>query len=47
MLAEDAQNAIQRFMRAHKTEALTDGVEFYTLAGGMLAWCDPNAVENG
>lgn len=44
-LSEGAQNAIQRFMRKHKTEALTDGVEFYTLAGGMLAWCDPKAVS--
>lgn len=44
-LSEETQKAIQRFMLKHKTEALTDGVEFYTLAGGMLAWCDPRAVE--
>lgn len=44
-LSEETQNTIQRFMLKHKTEALTDGVEFYTLAGGMLAWCDPKAVE--
>lgn len=43
-LSESTQNAIQRFMRKHRSEALTNGVAFYTLAGGMLAWCDPDVV---
>ena len=34
------QNAIQRFMKKHGTEALTDGIRCFTLAGG-LAYCDP------
>lgn len=41
-LSEETQNAIQRYMKQHKTEALTDGTTFYTLAGGMLAWCNPS-----
>lgn len=44
-LSEETQDAIQRFMKKHKTEALFDGIAFYTLAGGMLAWCDPEAVQ--
>ena len=32
---------IQNFMRLHLTEALTDGNKVCTLAGGMLAECDP------
>jgi hypothetical protein len=36
---------IQGFMRKHKTEALTDGRRNYTLAGGMLAECDPSQIQ--
>lgn len=35
------QKAIVQFMLRHKTEALTDGRRCYTLAGDMLAFCDP------
>lgn len=45
LLSEDVQNEIQRFMKRNGTEALTDGVEFYTLAGGMLAYCNPKAAD--
>ena len=41
-LSDETQDEIQRFMRHHETEALTDGEEHYTLAGGMLAYCDPD-----
>ncbi len=34
-------NRMQRFMKEHKTEALTDGIRNFTLAGG-LAYCDPS-----
>lgn len=44
-LSEKTQNTIQGFMRRHNTEALTDGAKIYTLAGGMLAYCTPSAVE--
>lgn len=40
-LADATQNAIQTFMRQHHTESLTDGTHNFTLAGGMLAYCDP------
>lgn len=36
---------IQGFMRKHKTEALTDGKRSYTLAGNMLAECDPSQIQ--
>ena len=44
-LSEEMQSSIQRFMLSHKTEALKCGEDTYTLAGGMLAWCDPCAVD--
>jgi hypothetical protein len=44
-LSEEMQSSIQRFMSSHKTEALKCGEDTYTLAGGMLAWCDPCAVD--
>lgn len=44
-LSEKTQNTIQGFMRRHNTEALTDGAKIYTLAGGMLAYRTPSAVE--
>ena len=40
-LSGSDQNAIQRFMKAQQTEALTDGIRCFTLAGG-LAYCDPS-----
>lgn len=43
-LSESEQDKVQRYMREHKTEALTDGNHNYTLAGGMLAHCTPSAV---
>ncbi len=39
-LSETEQNRIQAFMRKHKTEALNDGTDIVTLAGGLLAYCD-------
>lgn len=36
---------LQMFMRAHRTEAVTDGQHEYTLAGGRLALCDTSAVK--
>lgn len=44
-LSEADQNRIQAFMRSNMTEALTDGNQFYTLAGGRLAYCDPRAIQ--
>lgn len=44
-LSEEMQSCIQKFMLANKTEALKCGEDTYTLAGGMLAWCDPCAVD--
>lgn len=41
-LSDETQDEVQRFMRCHETEALADGGKFYTLAGGMLAYCDPD-----
>lgn len=39
---DEAQiTALQNFMRKHKTEALTDGRENYTIAGYGLATCFP------
>lgn len=43
-LGDEALARIQLFMRAHRTEALTDGDKTYTVAGGMLAYCDPKAI---
>lgn len=42
---EAVAKRIQRFMRKHQSEALTDGVAFYTLAGNMLAWCNPEEAD--
>jgi len=45
-LSEDTQNRLQAFMRKHHSEALRDSEgAVYTLAGGMLATCHPEAVE--
>lgn len=44
-LSEEDQNRVQAFMVKHRTEALTDGNRFYTLAGGMLAYCDPTSIH--
>ncbi|OGU24361.1 MAG: hypothetical protein A2580_09205 [Hydrogenophilales bacterium RIFOXYD1_FULL_62_11] len=44
-LSEQDQNRIQRFMRLHKTEALIRDGKHYTLAGGLLAYCDPTAIH--
>lgn len=43
-LSDSEMTSIQRYMIEHKTEALTDGVNNYTLAGGMLAYCEPSVV---
>lgn len=43
-LDEETQDEIQRFMRRHQTEALTDGKETFTFIGGWLAYCTPSAV---
>lgn len=43
-LSDREMERMQHFMRFHKTEALTDGEQNYTLAGGMLALCDPAAL---
>ncbi|MCZ8254553.1 MAG: hypothetical protein O9327_02575 [Polaromonas sp.] len=37
---------VQMFMRAHKTEALTDGESFLTLGGDHLALCDPRVAQS-
>lgn len=44
-LDEATSSNIQTFMRLHRTEALTDGEENYTLAGDCLAYCDPSAIK--
>lgn len=36
---------VQLFMRAHMTEALTDGESNFTIAGNCLAYCSPDAVK--
>lgn len=41
-LAPEEQGRVQAFMVRYRTEALTDGVRNYTLAGGQLALCDPS-----
>ena len=43
-LSVEAQSAIQRFMTLHRSECLSDGRQNYTLAGEMLAYCDPRAI---
>ena len=47
MLDETMQRKIQRHMREHQTECLTNHHEYFTLAGGMLALCDPKPFQNG
>ncbi len=46
MLDETMQRKIQRHMREHQTECLTNHREYFTLAGGMLALCDPKPFQN-
>lgn len=36
---------LQLFMRAHRTEAVTDGAENYTVAGNTLARCNPQLFQ--
>lgn len=43
-MSETAMSKLQSFMLKHRTEALTDGKRNYTLAGGMLAECDPGQI---
>lgn len=43
-MSEEEMQRMQTFMKQQKTEALTDGNQNFTLAGGMLAYCDPTAV---
>ncbi|HDR9174329.1 hypothetical protein VI03_25415 [Burkholderia vietnamiensis] len=40
-LSEAEQDRMQAFMKRHRSEALSDGVASYTLAGGLLALCHP------
>lgn len=35
------QRRLQKYMKLHNTEAVTDGTSLYTLAGDMLAFCTP------
>lgn len=46
-LSESEMERIQSFMRKHKTEALAveNSKQAFTLAGGRLAYCDPEAVS--
>jgi len=44
-LSKEDQEKIQAFMRQHRTEALTNGTINVTLAGEMLAHCEPNAIH--
>lgn len=44
-LDEATQDRVQRFMREHRTECLTNHNEYFTLAGGMLALCDPTPFQ--
>lgn len=39
------QNAVQRYMRQHRTEVLTNGHAYLTLAGGHLALCAPERLN--
>lgn len=40
-LNEIEQRRLQKYMKLHKTEAVTDGTSLYTLAGDRLAFCTP------
>ncbi|MBB5546584.1 hypothetical protein [Paraburkholderia fungorum] len=44
-LDEAMQRKIQRFMREFETECLTDHRDYFTMAGGMLAQCDPKPFQ--
>lgn len=44
-LSEKDQEQIQAFMLRNRTEALTNGIITVTLAGGMLAHCEPTAIH--
>lgn len=44
-LDEAMQRKIQRFMLEFETECLTDHREYFTMAGGMLARCDPKPFQ--
>lgn len=35
------QRRLQKYMKLHKTESVTDGQSLYTLAGDRLAFCTP------
>lgn len=35
------QRRLQKYMKLHKTETVTDGKSLYTLAGDRLAFCTP------
>lgn len=41
-LSEESTDQVQRFMRQHQTEALSDGQRNLTIAGTGLAICFPN-----
>jgi hypothetical protein len=43
-LPEETIDKVQRFMRQHRTEALTDGQRNLTIAGPRLAVCFPENV---
>lgn len=36
--------SVQAYMVWHRTEALTDGRQCYTVAGNRLAICEPSAI---
>ncbi len=44
-MSEAMAAQLMMFMRAHRTEAVTDGHNTYTQAGGMLAYCDRDAIK--
>lgn len=44
-LTPQAAASLQLFMRSHRTEAVTDGVDCFTIAGDGLAYCDPTVVN--
>jgi hypothetical protein len=43
-LADVECDKLQSFMKRMKTEAVTDGAYNYTVAGGDLAFCKPEAI---
>lgn len=46
ILDEAMRRKVQRYMQELQTECLTNHREYYTLAGGMLALCDPKPFQN-